>query len=86
MAGRMDCSWTDKGYTYHLIVDIGFGVITTISAGVEVCESRILGGEFDHGVSLGWMEHHRTAIDPATDSARDNETVKQYQRLIPCFN
>lgn len=60
------CSWTDKGGTHHLIVGVGFGVITTTNrAGVEVRDSRILGGEFGPDtVGLGWMEHHRTAIDP----------------------
>lgn len=64
------CSWTDKGGTHHLIVGIGFGVITTTNrAGVEVSDSRVLGGEFGpDGVGLGWLGHHRTAIDPAMAS------------------
>jgi hypothetical protein len=64
------CSWTDKGGTHHLIVGIGFGVITTTNkVGVEVRDSRILGGEFGpDGMGLGWMEHYRAVIDPAIAS------------------
>ena len=41
------CSWTDDGGTHHLIVGVGFGIITTTNRpGVEVHDSRILGGEF----------------------------------------
>jgi hypothetical protein len=60
------CSWTDAGGTHHLIVGIGFGVITTTNRpGVEVLDSRVLGGEIgtdDAGV--GFMRHYRVAIDP----------------------
>ena len=64
------CSWTDKGGTHQLIVGFGFGVITTTNrTGVEVRDSRILGGEFGpDAVGLGWLEHHRTTIDPAIAS------------------
>jgi len=68
MAGGTGCSWTDKGGTHHRIV--GIGVITiTNRLGVEVRDSRIPGGEFaQDGVGLGWMEDHRTAIDPSVAS------------------
>jgi hypothetical protein len=64
------CSWTDNQGTHHLIVGVGFGIITTTNrVGVEVRDSRILGGEFGPDtVGLGWMAHHRTAIDPAIAS------------------
>lgn len=66
----MGCSWTDKGGTHHLVVGIGFGVITTTNCpGVDVYDSRVLGGEFGpNGVGLGWMQHHRVTIDPALAS------------------
>ena len=68
IADGTGCSWTDKGGTHHLIV--GLGVITTTNrTGVEVRDSRILGGEFGpDAIGLGWLEHHRTAIDPAIAS------------------
>jgi hypothetical protein len=68
--GTGGCSWTDQGGTHHLIVGIGFGVITTTNrVGVEVRDSRILGGEFGPDtIGLGWMEHHSTSIDPAIAS------------------
>jgi hypothetical protein len=64
------CSWTDSGGTHHLIVGLGFGIITTTNrSGVEVRDSRVLGGEIGpDGVGLGWMQHHRVAIDPAVAS------------------
>lgn len=64
------CSWTDKGGTHHLIVGIGFGVITTTDrVGVDVRDSRVLGAEIgSDGVGVGWMRHHRAVIDPAIAS------------------
>lgn len=64
------CSWTDKGGTHHLIVGIGFGVITTTNApGVSVYESHVLGGELGPDFAgLGWMQHHQVQIDPALAS------------------
>lgn len=64
------CSWTDSSGTHHLIVGVGFGVITTTNrAGVEVRDSRVLGAEVDpDGGGIGWMRHHRVAIDPALAS------------------
>jgi hypothetical protein len=64
------CSWTDSGGTHHLIVGVGFGIITTTNrSGVEVRDSRVLGGEIGpDGAGLGWMQHHRVAIDPALAS------------------
>lgn len=70
LLGLTGCSWTDKGGTHHLIVGIGFGVITTTNyPGVQVSDSHVLGGEFGpDGVGLGWMQHHRVEIDPAIAS------------------
>ena len=51
VAGDAGCSWTDKNGTHHLIVGIGFGVVTTTNrAGVDVYDARVLGGEIgpDH--------------------------------------
>lgn len=64
------CSWNDSHGTHHLIIGVGFGMITTTNRpGVEVRDSHILGGEFGpDGVGLGWMQHHRTVIDPALAS------------------
>lgn len=68
IAGGTGCSWTDKGGTHNHIVGTGFGV-TTKRLGGEMRDSRILGGEFGPDtIGLGWMEHHRTAIDPAIAS------------------
>jgi len=60
------CSWTDKRGTHHLIVGIGFGVVTTTNRpGVDVWDSHILGAEADlNGVGVGLMGHHRVVIDP----------------------
>ena len=64
------CSWTDTGGTHRLIVGVGFGVITTTNRpGVEVRDSRVLGGEIGpEGVGVGWMQHHQVTIDPALAS------------------
>ena len=64
------CAWTDAGGTHHLIVGIGFGVITTTNrTGVDVLDSRVLGAEIGpDGIGVGWMRHHRVAIDPALAS------------------
>lgn len=64
------CAWTDKGGTHHLIVGIGFGVITTTNrAGVDVRDSRVLGVEIrPEGAGVGWMRHHGIIIDPAIAS------------------
>jgi len=64
------CSWTDAGGTHHLIVGVGFGVITTTNRpGVEVRDSRFLGGEIGpDGAGVGWVQHHHVAIDPALAS------------------
>jgi len=44
-------------------------ITTTTRPGVEVQDSRILGGEFStERVRLGWTQHHRVAIDPAIAS------------------
>lgn len=68
--GLTGCSWTDRGGTHHLIVGIGFGVITTTNRpGVDVYDSRVLGGEFgSKGMGLGWVQHHRVEINPAIAS------------------
>lgn len=64
------CAWTDTSGTHHLIVGIGFGVITTTNRpGVEVRDIRFMGGEIGpDGAGLGWMQHHQVAIDPALAS------------------
>jgi hypothetical protein len=60
------CSWTDKNGTHHLIVGLGFGVVTTTNMpGVDVWDSRVLGAlAGPNGASVGWMQQHRLAIDP----------------------
>ena len=60
------CSWTDKGGTHHLIVGIGFAVVTcTNRTGVEVRDDRALGLMLGtDGGGIGWMRHHLVAIDP----------------------
>jgi len=60
------CCWSDSQGTHHLIVGIGFGIITTTNrCGVEARESRILGGEIGpDGAGIGWFRHHRVQIDP----------------------
>ncbi len=70
LLGLSGCSWTDRRGTHHLIVGIGFGIITTTNtAGVEVSDSSVLGllaGQ--EGAGAGWMRHHRVVIDPALAS------------------
>jgi hypothetical protein len=60
------CSWTDKIGTHHLIVGIGFAVVTSTNrTGVEIRDDQALGlmvGPDSGGV--GWMRHHRVVIDP----------------------
>ena len=60
------CSWTDKHGTHHLIVGVGFGLITTTNRpGVDVYESAVLGAAAGpDGAGIGWMRHHRVQIDP----------------------
>ncbi len=60
------CAWTDKNGTHHLIVGLGFGIVTTKSeTGVDVMDSRILGAEIgSYGCGIGWMQRHRVSIDP----------------------
>jgi hypothetical protein len=70
IAGFVGCSWTDAGGTHHLIVGLGLGIITTTNCtAVDVRDSRVLGGEIGpDGVGIGWVQHHRVAIDPARAS------------------
>ena len=60
------CSWTDKHGTHHLIVGVGFGLVTTTNrAGVDVYDSAVLGAAVGpDGAGVGWMRHHRVQIDP----------------------
>lgn len=64
--GVSGCAWTDKQGTHHLIVGVGFGIVTTKNEpGVDVMDSRILGAEIgSFGGGLGWLQHHRVVIDP----------------------
>jgi hypothetical protein len=64
------CYWTDTTGTHHLVVGIGFGIITTTNRpGVEVFDSRILGGQFGPDrVGVGLMRHHSLLLDPALAS------------------
>ena len=64
------CSWTDQHGTHHLIVGIGFGVVTTTNRpGVEVYDARVLGlMAGPEGAGAGWMRQHQVAIDPALAS------------------
>lgn len=70
VVGVTGCAWTDKNGTHHLIVGLGFGIVTTKNdLGVDVMDSRILGAEVgSFGVGFGWMQHHRVTIDPALTS------------------
>jgi hypothetical protein len=62
---QTSCSWSDSHGTHHLIVGIGFGVISeTNRAGVEVRDSRVLGAELGPDFGLGLIHRHRLAIDP----------------------
>lgn len=63
----LGCSWTDKYGTHHLIVGVGFGLITTTNRlGVDVYESAVLGAAAGpDGAGIGWMQHHSVQIDPA---------------------
>jgi len=69
-AALCGCHWTDESGTHHMIVGVGFAIITTTNRpGVEVQDSRFLGGEIgSDGVGVGWMQHHQVAIDPALAS------------------
>jgi hypothetical protein len=60
------CSWSDSHGTHHLIVGVGFGVITTTNRpGVDVYDTRILGvSAGPDGVGAGWMQHHSVKINP----------------------
>lgn len=64
------CSWTDAHGTHHLIVGLGFGVVTTTNRpGVDVYDARVLGAMAGpDGAGVGWMQQHRVAIDPALAS------------------
>lgn len=67
-SGLAGCSWTDQSGTHHLVVGIGFGVITSYTncPGVQVSESRILGAEIGPNFSgVGLLQHHRVEIAPA---------------------
>jgi len=70
LAGTAGCSWTDKSGTHHLIVGLGFGIITTTNCtGVEVRDSQVLGAAVEaDGAGIGWMRHHRVAINPTLAS------------------
>ena len=70
LAGVGGCSWTDKHGTHHLIVGVGFAVVTTTNcAGVEVIDSRSLGlTAGPQGAGVGFIQHHRVAIDPVLTS------------------
>jgi hypothetical protein len=83
------CSWTDKGGTHHLIVGIGFGVITTTNApGVSVYESHVIGGELGPNfASLGWMQHHRVELDPSlTNNVVISINSHRYGLTVTNFN
>lgn len=64
------CSWTDAHGTHHLIVGLGFGVVTTTNRpGVDVYDARVLGAlAGPDGAGVGWMQQHRVAIDPVLAS------------------
>lgn len=81
------CAWTDKsGSTHHLIIGLGFGIITTRNdAAVDIVDSRILGAEIgSFGTGIGLLLHHQIQIDPASNlvlSVENNPfnlTVKKF--------
>jgi len=65
-AGSTGCSWTDRHGTHHLILGLGFGVVTTTNRpGVDVYDSAVLGAALGpDGGGIGWMRRHRVQIDP----------------------
>ena len=60
------CSWTDKNGTHHLIVGLGFGVITTTNRlGVDILNAHVLGATIGSDVAgVGWVQNHHVSIDP----------------------
>lgn len=64
------CSWADRHGTHHLIIGLGFGVVTTTNrAGLEVYDSRVIGATAGPaGSGVGLVQQHRVAIDPALAS------------------
>lgn len=60
------CSWTDTYGTHHLIVGLGFGVVTTTNRPcVDVYNAHVVGALVGpSGAGIGWMLQHHTAIDP----------------------
>ena len=64
------CRWTDANGTHHLIVGIGFGVITTTNRpGVEVSDSRVLGVQLGPDtVGAGYLSRQRVIIEPVLAS------------------
>jgi hypothetical protein len=64
------CSWTDVHGTHHLIVGLGFGVLTTKnSGGVGALNGQVLGATaWSDGVAVGWIQHHSVIIDPVLAS------------------
>jgi len=63
--------WTDaRGNKHHLIVGIGFGVITTTNRpGVTVSDSRVLGVQLGPDtLGAGYLSRQRIIIDPVLAS------------------
>ena len=60
------CSWNDSHGTHHLIVGVGFGIITTTNRpGVDVSDYQVLGVTAGRGdVGAGWVHKRAVVIDP----------------------
>jgi hypothetical protein len=70
LAGVAGCVWHDKGGTHHLILGLGYTIVTTTNRpGVEVCETSGVGLTAAQGFTgLGWQRQHRVTIDPQVAS------------------
>lgn len=75
------CSWTDRHGTHHLILGLGFGIVTsTNDVGVEVRDMRVLGAVVGpEGFGAGYVQRHRVVINPALSS-----NVILSVRATPC--
>lgn len=82
------CSWSDGHGTHHLIVGIGFGLISTTNRpGVDVTDVHALGLTAGRAVvGAGWVHQRAVVIDPklasnvviSIASTPGNLTVKNF--------
>ncbi len=76
------CSWNDRHGTHHLILRVGFGLITTTNrAGVDASDAQVLGLAVGHGtVSSGWVHQRTVQIDPGLAS---NLVISVSSSMVP---